>query len=63
MDQDSDLDMLRGDFPEWDIETAWITVNSGPDRQHLLAHRGRLTLTAWTAAGLRRAIEEIGAEN
>lgn len=58
---EDNLARLREDYPEWDIETAWTTASTGPDRRHFMARRGQLTLSAWTAEGLRAAIDEAEA--
>ena len=58
---------LRATFPDWTFEANWITVASGPDRRHYLAHRGDTTVSAWsvddlaaqvTAESIARALRE-----
>jgi hypothetical protein len=59
----TDVDQLRERYPGWDISESWTTAASGPDRRHLIASNGDITISAWTAAELAREIErqEAGA--
>jgi hypothetical protein len=60
--QPSDLDQLRDMFPDWSIEARWTVAGTGPDSRYLLASRGGVTLSGWTAEDLAAAIRrEIGA--
>jgi hypothetical protein len=47
-----DLDQLRATFPDWEIEARWTVAGTGPDSRYLLAHKGDVTVSAWTAADL-----------
>jgi hypothetical protein len=58
--QPSDLEQLRATFPAWEVEAQWTTAGSGPDRRCLLAHRGDVTVSAWTAEDLAEAIRREG---
>lgn len=51
---------LAAEFPEWDIGAKWSAASSGPDGRSLVACRDGVTLTALTAAGLRRRLLEEG---
>jgi hypothetical protein len=61
MAEPTDLDQLREQFPGWEIEAAWTTVATGPDRRVLHASRGDVTISAWTAEQLAREIGETEA--
>jgi len=52
----SDLDQLRGEFPDWQIGSVWATAATGPDARRLYAQRGTVLLTAWEAAELAAII-------
>jgi len=52
----SDLDQLRGEFPDWQIGSVWATAATGPDARRLYAQRGAILLTAWEAAELAASI-------
>ena len=56
--QPDDLAQLREQFPDWEIEPLWTVAGTGPDSRYLLAHKGDVTVSAWTAedlaAGIRR---------
>lgn len=54
-----DLDGLRERFPGWEFGVQWITAASGPDRRQIVARRGAVTLSAWTADGMAEAIEHL----
>jgi hypothetical protein len=54
--QPDDLVQLREQFPEWDIEARWTVAGTGPDSRYLRAHRGGVTLSAWTPADLAAEI-------
>jgi hypothetical protein len=54
--QPGDLDQLREQFPDWDIEARWTVAGTGPDSRYLLASRGGVTLSAWTAEDLAAEI-------
>jgi hypothetical protein len=57
-----DLAQLRDLFPDWSIEARWTVARTGPDSRYLLASRGGVTLSAWTAADLAAEIRrETGA--
>jgi hypothetical protein len=55
----TDVDELRKRYPEWDIQTQWITVASGPDRCIWLASHGGITVSAWSPSELERAITRM----
>jgi hypothetical protein len=58
----SDLGRLRATFPDWEIEARWQAAPSGPDKRYLLAHKGDVTVSAWTAEDLAAEIRrETGA--
>ena len=60
--QPSDLEQLRAAFPDWSIEARWTVAGTGPDSRYLLASRGGVTLSAWTAEDLAVQIRrETGA--
>jgi hypothetical protein len=60
--QSDDLAQLRDMFPDWSIEARWTVAGTGPDSRYLLASRGGVTLSAWTAEDLAAAIRrETGA--
>ena len=60
--QPGDLEQLRATFPDWDIEARWTVAGTGPDQRYLLASRGGVTVTAWTAGDLAAEIRrETGA--
>ena len=60
--QPSDLDQLRATFPDWEFEARWTVAGTGPDSRYLLASRGGVTVSAWTAEDLAAAIRrETGA--
>ena len=54
--QPDDLAWLRELFPDWSFEARWTVAGSGPDRRYLLASRGGVTLSAWTAEDLAAEI-------
>ena len=54
--QPGDLEWLREQFPEWEIEARWTVAGTGPDSRYLLASRGGVTLSAWTPADLAAEI-------
>ncbi len=54
--QPGDLAQLREQFPRWHIEARWTAAGTGPDRRHLLASKGNVTLSAWTAPELAAQI-------
>jgi hypothetical protein len=54
--QASDLDQLREQYPQWEIEARWVTTASGPDRCHWMAHRGPITVSGWTLGDLAAEI-------
>jgi hypothetical protein len=60
--QPGDLERLREQFPGWDIEARWTVAGTGPDSRYLLAHKGDVTLSAWTPEDLAAEIRrETGA--
>ena len=60
--QPSDLAQLRDMFPDWSIEARWTVAGTGPDSRYLLASRGGVTVSAWTAEDLAVEIRrETGA--
>jgi hypothetical protein len=60
--QPSDLEQLRATFPGWSFEARWTVAGTGPDSRYLLASRGGVTLSAWTAEDLAAEIRrETGA--
>ena len=60
--QPGDLEQLRDMFPDWDIEARWTVAGTGPDARYLLAHKGDVTISAWTAEDLAAEIRrETGA--
>jgi hypothetical protein len=54
--QSDDLAQLRDMFPDWKIEARWTVAGTGPDSRYLLASRGGVTLSAWTAEDLAAEI-------
>jgi len=53
---------LRATFPDWSIEARWTVAGTGPDSRYLLASRGGVTVSAWTAEDLTAEIRrETGA--
>ena len=54
--QPSDLEQLRATFPDWEFEARWTVAGTGPDSRYLLASRGGVTVSAWTAADLAAEI-------
>jgi hypothetical protein len=56
--QPGDVEQLREQFPDWEIEARWTVAGTGPDSRYLLASRGGVTLSACTpedlAAEIRR---------
>ena len=54
--QPDDLAQVREQFPDWEIEPRWTVAGTGPDSRYLLAHRGDVTVTAWTAGDLAAEI-------
>jgi len=52
MEQRTDLDDLREQFPGWRFGTVWASAASGPDKRRLWATRDGITLTAWNSAEL-----------
>jgi len=60
--QPDDLALLRATFPDWEFEARWTVAGTGPDSRYLLASRGGVTVSAWTAADLAAEIRrETGA--
>ena len=60
--QPDDLAQLREQFPDWDIEARWTVAGTGPDSRYLRAHRGGVTVSAWTPEDLAAEIRrETGA--
>ena len=55
-----DIPALAAEFPEWHIGSTWWAATSGPDMRCLVARRGPVVKTAFTAAGLRRQILSEG---
>ena len=55
----ADLAALRERFPGWEFVARWTVAGTGPDSRYLLASRGGVTLSAWTAEDLAA---EIGRE-
>ena len=51
-----DLTQLREQFPDWEIEPRWTVAGTGPDSRYLLASRGGVTLSGWTAEDLAAEI-------
>ena len=43
-------------FPAWEIEARWTVAGTGPDSRYLLASRGGVTVSAWTAEDLAAEI-------
>jgi len=54
--QPDDLARLREQFHDWDIQARWTVAGTGPDSRYLLASRGGVTLSAWTAEDLAAEI-------
>jgi hypothetical protein len=60
--QPGDLEQLREQFPDWDIEAKWSVAGTGPDARYLVARKGGVTVSAWTAEDLAAEIRrESGA--
>lgn len=57
--QPDDLAQLRAMFPDWQIEARWTVAGTGPDSRYLLASRGGVTVSAWTAADLVAEIRRV----
>jgi hypothetical protein len=55
-----DMDGLEAEFPSWTFGEQWHAAGSGPDGRTLTAWRDGVTLSAPTAAGLRRQLREAG---
>ena len=53
--QPSDLEGLHAVFPDWAFEAHWTVAGTGPDARYLMARKGDVTLTAWSA-------EDLGAQ-
>jgi hypothetical protein len=47
---------LREQFPSWEIEARWTVAGTGPDSRYLLAHKGDVTVSAWSAEDLAAEI-------
>jgi hypothetical protein len=54
--QPDDLAQLRDMFPDWEIVARWTVAGTGPDARYLLAHKGDVTVSAWTAEDLAAEI-------
>jgi hypothetical protein len=54
--QPDDLAQLRATFPDWEFEAKWTVAGTGPDSRYLVAPRGDVTLSGWSAAGLAAQI-------
>jgi hypothetical protein len=54
--QPDNLAQSRDMFPDWSIEAGWTVAGTGPDSRYLLASRGGVTVSAWTAADLAAEI-------
>jgi hypothetical protein len=54
--QPSDLTRLREQFPDWEIEARWTVAGTGPYSRYLVASKGGVTLSAWTAGDLAAEI-------
>jgi hypothetical protein len=50
--QPDDLAQLRATFPGWEFESTWAVAGTGPDQRRLLARKGDVSLSAWTADDL-----------
>jgi hypothetical protein len=59
--QPDDLAELREQFPSWTIEARWTVAGTGPDSRYLLAHRGDLTVSGWSAGDLASQIRRAEA--
>jgi hypothetical protein len=56
--QPDDLTQLRDMFPDWSIEARWTVAGTGPDSRYLLASKGDVTISAWTAGGFAADIRQ-----
>jgi hypothetical protein len=56
----SDLTALRERFPGWEFEAKWTVAGTGPDSRYLLARKGDVTVTGWTAEDLAAGILRKG---
>jgi hypothetical protein len=52
MDERSDLDELRDEFPAWGFGSVWASAATRADWRRLTASRYGILLTAWNAAEL-----------
>ena len=52
MNERSDLDELRSEFPGWQFGSVWASAASGPDARRVFAARASCLITAWTATEL-----------
>ena len=50
--QPDDLARLREQFSDWQIEARWTVAGTGPDSRYLLASKGGVTVSAWSAEDL-----------
>jgi hypothetical protein len=57
------LDELREAYPDWQIVVGYITAASRPDARVLYAHRGAVTLTAFSEQDLARALQQSAGEH
>ena len=51
------LEQLRGQYPDWQFGTVWVTAASRPDARRLWASKDQILLTAWTVPELRMGID------
>jgi hypothetical protein len=58
--QPDDLALLRDMFPDWDIEARWTVAGTGPDARILVASRGDVEVSGFTAQYLAALIRREG---
>jgi hypothetical protein len=62
VDAPDDITWLAEQFPDWTFGTVWATAATGPDARRLVAGKGLVILSAWTAGELAAEIRrETGA--
>jgi hypothetical protein len=57
-----DVARLADEFPEWRVEERWLASVSKADVRILVAHRGEVSVSGFTAEDLARAIRQSGGD-